>query len=129
MNSPGLQRRGGGTHRAETTHTNMRGRVVSHLMTEDERGGFHTWGDLMTSESTGYCQLGQYTCTLCLSCVKLEILVLNHWKLQEAAEGDIIFNLRCLCRSSLLPVDRPSLAILCPLLQVLMLMSCLLAIS
>lgn len=58
--SPGLQKRGGGTHRAETTHTTMRGRVVSRLTTEDERGGIHTWSDLVTSGSSHHncsCQL------------------------------------------------------------------------
>lgn len=50
--SPELQKRGGGD-REETTHDpgRLREGVVSDLLTEDERGGFHTWRDVMSSVS------------------------------------------------------------------------------
>lgn len=63
-------------------HTTTRGRVVSDLLTEDERGGFHTWSDIMSSGSSHHdCILPNLLISrfipLCLICAKLEIPILN----------------------------------------------------
>lgn len=45
-------------------HTTARGRVVSGLLTGDERGGFHTWSDIMSSwnktETRLWCKCNRY---------------------------------------------------------------------
>lgn len=100
-------------------HTTTRGRVVSDLLTEDERGGFHTWSDIMSSGSSHHdCILPNLLISrfipLCLICAKLEIPILNPLFLgNRRTLLAVVFLQRLVGWPILLPMDRARLAYAC----------------